>query len=71
MAGMESDKSRALAVGKLFAAGTVDAVIHNDMDDLATGDVRPFHAWTAGQNQGESVAGIEALAAWLQAFLAG
>jgi len=60
---------RSLAVGKLFAAGTVDAVIHNDMDDLATGDARPFAAWRAGQPSPESLAGLDALTAWLHAFI--
>ena len=60
---------RALAVGKLFAAGTVDAVIHNDMDDLATGDSRPFAAWRAGVHTPEPLAGIDALAHWLHAFI--
>jgi phosphopantothenoylcysteine decarboxylase/phosphopantothenate--cysteine ligase len=61
--------SRAAAVAKLFAAGTVDAVIHNDMDDLATGDARPFAAWLAGQPIPESCAGIEGLIRWLTSFL--
>lgn len=60
---------RATAVGKLFAAGTVDAVIHNDMDDLATGDSRPFYAWLAGDTQPTTLAGIDALTVWLNAFL--
>jgi len=65
------EAARATAVGKLFASGTVDAVIHNDMDELATGDSRPFYAWSSGQNQPASVTGIEAMTAWLQAFLIG
>lgn len=60
---------RAVAVGKLFAAGTVDAVIHNDMDDLATGDDRPFAAWRAGAHTPEPLAGIGALTAWLHAWV--
>ncbi|MDF3057602.1 MAG: DNA/pantothenate metabolism flavoprotein [Rariglobus sp.] len=62
-------QDRAQAVAKLFAAGTVDAVIHNDMDDLATGDARPFHAWRAGSPTPESLAGIEELGEWLNAFV--
>ena len=62
-------KERGLAVAKLFAAGTVDAVIHNDMDDLATGDARPFAAWRAGSPTPEPLAGIEALTRWLHAFI--
>ena len=62
-------EARALAVSKLFAAGTVDAVIHNDMDDLATGDARPFTAWRAGPHAPAQLAGLGALTAWLQAFV--
>jgi phosphopantothenoylcysteine decarboxylase/phosphopantothenate--cysteine ligase len=62
--------SRAAAVAKLLAAGTVDAVIHNDMDDLATGEARPFHAWLAGQPCPESLAGIDGLILWLTNFCA-
>lgn len=67
-AGADS-QARAAAVAKLFAAGTVDAAIHNDMDDLATGDTRPFSAWRAGRPTPEPLAGIEALVGWLDAFL--
>lgn len=60
--------ARAAAVAKLFAAGSVDAVIHNDMDDLATGDARPFHAWRAGEPAPETLAGIKGLISWLNLF---
>lgn len=59
---------RRAAVEKLFAAGTVDAAIHNDMDDLAAGDARPFTAWRAGNPAPESLAGLDALVAWLDVF---
>ncbi|CAM3018442.1 phosphopantothenoylcysteine decarboxylase [Rariglobus hedericola] len=62
-------EARSIAVSKLFAAGTVDAVIHNDMDDLATGDSRPFSGWRAGTHTPEPLAGIDALTAWLHAFV--
>jgi phosphopantothenoylcysteine decarboxylase/phosphopantothenate--cysteine ligase len=64
-----SPAERAAAVAKLFASGTVDAAIHNDMDDLATGDTRPFSAWLAGRPTPEPLTGIEALAGWLHTFL--
>jgi len=67
-AGADADERR-LAVAKLFAAGTVDAVIHNDMDDLATGDARPFNAWRAGVHTSEPLAGLGALTDWLHAFV--
>ena len=60
--------ARAAAVAKLFAAGNVDAVIHNDMDDLATGEARPFNAWRAGRPTPEALAGIEGLIPWLTQF---
>lgn len=62
-------EARLIAVSKLFAAGTVDAVIHNDMDDLATGDARPFTAWRAGVHTPEPLAGLGALTGWLHAFV--
>lgn len=62
-------EARAIAVSKLFAAGTVDAVIHNDMDDLASGDARPFTAWRAGVHTPEPLAGLGALTDWLHAFV--
>ncbi|MBC8039502.1 MAG: phosphopantothenoylcysteine decarboxylase [Opitutaceae bacterium] len=62
-------EARAIAVSKLFAAGTVDAVIHNDMTDLATGDARPFTAWRAGVHSPEPLAGLGALTDWLHAFV--
>lgn len=60
---------REQAVSKLFAAGTVDAVIHNDMDDLATGDHRPFAAWRAGRPVPELLPGVSALSDWIHAFI--
>ncbi len=61
--------ARAAAVAKLFAAGTVDAVIHNDLADLATGRARPFRAYIAGRARPEKLAGLPALAGWLDNFL--
>jgi len=67
--GADAD-ARRLAVSKLFAAGTVDAVIHNDMTDLAAGDARPFRAYrsTAHQPPAE-LAGLPALISWLHTLL--
>lgn len=61
--------ARTAAVAKLFAAGTVDAVIHNDMDDRSTGDARPFQAWRADHTNPETLTGIAPLAAWLNNFI--
>ncbi len=62
-------EARAIAISKLFASGTVDAAIHNDMDDLAAGDTRPFAAWRAGHAAPETLAGIAALSVWLNDFI--
>ena len=66
--GADAD-ARLLAVSKLFAAGTVDAVIHNDMADLATGDSRPFRAYRSTHQPPAELAGLPALVDWLQARL--
>jgi phosphopantothenoylcysteine synthetase/decarboxylase len=63
--------ARAAAVGKLLAAGTVDAAIHNDMADLAAGGARPFRAYVAGRARPQKLAGLPALAAWLDEYLMG
>jgi phosphopantothenate---cysteine ligase (CTP) len=63
------ETARRAAVEKLFAAGTVDAAIHNDMDDLATGDARPFHAWLARSPVPAPLAGLPALTTWLHTFI--
>ncbi len=60
---------RAANVAKLFALGTVDAVIHNDMDDLGKGDARPFTAWRAGDPAPVALPGLDALNTWLHAFI--
>jgi phosphopantothenoylcysteine decarboxylase/phosphopantothenate--cysteine ligase len=62
-------QERRQAVAKLFAANTVDAVIHNDMDDLAAGDSRPFAAWRADVSTPEPLAGAASLAAWLNVLI--
>ncbi len=61
--------ARAAAVAKLFAAGTVDAAIHNDMSELAAGRARPFRAYVAGRLRAKKLAGLPALAKWLDGFI--
>jgi phosphopantothenoylcysteine decarboxylase/phosphopantothenate--cysteine ligase len=61
--------ARVAAVAKLFAAGTVDAAIHNDMAELAAGRARPFRAFVAGHARPQKLAGLSALTAWLDSFL--
>ncbi|MFH1496662.1 MAG: phosphopantothenoylcysteine decarboxylase [Verrucomicrobiota bacterium] len=68
--GADTD-ARADAVAKLFAAGTVDLVIQNDLREMAaSGDARPFRAWRAGNPAPEALAGVEALIDWLDSTLA-
>ncbi|MFA6959396.1 MAG: phosphopantothenoylcysteine decarboxylase [Opitutaceae bacterium] len=67
-AGADAD-ARQAAVAKLFASGTVDAVIHNDMDDLATGDSRLFSAWLSDRSTPETLLGISLLVTWLNGFV--
>lgn len=62
-------EARLLAVSKLFAAGTVDAAIHNDMADLAAGDARPFRAYRSVHQPPAELAGLPALTDWLHTFL--
>lgn len=67
--GADAD-ARLAAVSKLFAAGTIDAVIHNDMTDLAAGDARPFHAYLSSSQPATKLAGLPALTEWLRTWLA-
>lgn len=67
-----ADRSaREAAVSRLFASGTVDAVIHNDLDDLGTGAARRFRAYVNGAARPVALAGLPALTAWLDRFVAG
>ncbi|EIP99761.1 phosphopantothenoylcysteine synthetase/decarboxylase [Opitutaceae bacterium TAV1] len=59
------EAAQAQAVARLFAAGTVDAVIHNDTATLGQGAARPFHAWRNARTPPETLAGQAALAGWI------
>ncbi len=61
--------ARSAAIARLFAAGTVDAAVHNDMTELSAGRTRPFRAYVAGHPRPEKLSGIPALARWLNRFL--
>lgn len=63
--------SRAAAVGKLFAAGGVDAVVHNDMDELgAAGAGRTFRVYREGDSAAAAHAlGVPALCAWVETWV--
>jgi phosphopantothenoylcysteine decarboxylase/phosphopantothenate--cysteine ligase len=62
--------ARAAAVGKLFAAGGVDAVVHNDMSELGSaGAGRTFRVYKAGDSAAAAHAlGVPALCAWIESW---
>lgn len=63
--------ARAAAVGKLFATGGVDAVVHNDMDELgSTGAGRTFRVYRPGDSAAAAHAlGVPALCAWIEGWV--
>jgi phosphopantothenoylcysteine decarboxylase/phosphopantothenate--cysteine ligase len=63
--------ARAAAVGKLFAAGGVDAVVHNDMDELGSvGAGRTFRVYRSGDSAATAHAlGVPALCAWIEPWV--
>lgn len=63
--------ARAAGIGKLFAAGGVDAVVHNDMDELGSvGAGRTFRVYRAGESAAAAHAlGVPALCAWVEAWV--
>ncbi len=63
--------TRAAAVGRLFAAGGVDAVAHNDMDELgAAGAGRTFRLYRPGESAAAAHAlGVPALCAWVEGWV--
>lgn len=64
---------RAAGVGKLFATGGVDAVVHNDMDELGSaGAGRTFRIYKAGDSAAAAHAlGVPALCAWVEGWVRG
>jgi phosphopantothenate---cysteine ligase (CTP) len=61
------DLARARAVGKVFAGGGVDAVVHNDLTELGErADGRLFRVYRDGDSSAAAHApGLPALAAWI------
>jgi phosphopantothenoylcysteine synthetase/decarboxylase len=57
------------AVAALFAAGGVDAVVHNDLSDLGDGADRVFRLHGTGSDRGVSIPGIAGLAVALGELL--
>ena len=68
-----TEKERQAAVEKLFASGTVDYVVHNDLSErAASGDNRPFRIFSAARQAAAELTldGLDALADWLHALRA-
>lgn len=65
--------ARAAAVGKLFATGGVDAVVHNDIEELGvSGAGRTFRVYRAGESAAAIYSvGVPALAAWVEGWVRG
>lgn len=67
------DVARASAVGKLFAAGGVDAVVHNDLKEMhVVGAGRAFRVYREGDSAAAArIAGVAALGAWVEQWVRG
>lgn len=67
------DAARAAAVGRLFASGGVDAVIHNDLEEMnRIGAGRLFRIYRAGDSAAAArAAGLGALCAWVESWVGG
>ena len=62
------DVTRAAAVGRIFAAGGVDAVVHNDLEEMnLTGAGRVFRVYRLGDSSASArVSGVTALCTWVE-----
>ena len=58
------------AVTAQFAAGTVDAVVHNDIEEIRTSPVHPFWLYRSAAAAPEQIAGTAALAETLDRLVA-
>ena len=67
------EAARAAAVGRVFAAGGVDAVVHNDLKEMsAAGAGRTFRIYRTGDSAASlHAAGVAALAAWVEQWVRG
>jgi phosphopantothenoylcysteine decarboxylase/phosphopantothenate--cysteine ligase len=62
--------ARREAVSAQFAAGTVDAVVHNDLDEIRASSVHPFWLYRSATAAPEPIGGTAALADALDRLLA-
>jgi phosphopantothenoylcysteine decarboxylase/phosphopantothenate--cysteine ligase len=67
------DAVRAAAVGKVFVAGGVDAVVHNDLQEMsAVGAGRMFRIYRTGDSAAAArAAGLGALCVWVEHWVRG
>ena len=61
---------RRTAVAAQFAAGTVDAVVHNDLEEIGTSPVHPFWLYPSATAAPEQIAGTKNLAEVLDRLVA-
>lgn len=64
------DTARRSAVAAQFAAGGVDLVVHNDVEEIRRAPAHPFWLYTGPDAASKKIDGAEALAAALVPFLA-
>ena len=62
--------ARRVAVAAQFAAGTVDAVVHNDLEEIRASPVHPFWLYRSATAAPEPIAGAVELAATLDRLVA-
>lgn len=67
------DAARALAVGRVFASGGVDAVVHNDLAEMnSVGAGRMFRIYREGDSAAAArVSGVAALCGWVEQWVRG
>jgi phosphopantothenoylcysteine decarboxylase/phosphopantothenate--cysteine ligase len=63
--------ARQAAVAAQFAAGGVDAVVHNDLAEIRAATAHPFHFFTAASRPPRELSGAAALAGAIDAHLRG
>lgn len=63
------EAARRMAVSMQFAAGGVDAVVHNDLAEIRAGGAHPFWLWRSASGVPIRVSGAEALAESLLEWL--
>lgn len=65
------EAARRRAVAEQFAAGGVDAIVHNDLEEIRASAVHPFWLYRAADAPPQKVVGAPALAGALEEILGG